>query len=74
MSIEVIDSMLSASPFEPFRVCISDGKELDVRHPDYLLRTPGKQHIMVFTSPERFQLIDLRHVTRLEPLGAATHP
>jgi type IV secretory pathway ATPase VirB11/archaellum biosynthesis ATPase len=74
MTTEVLTSLLTAIPFEPFRVCISDGKELEVRHPDYVQISPGKGHVMIYTSPERFQLVDAKHITRLEPMGALAHP
>ncbi len=74
MTTEVLISFLKAIPFEPFRVCISDGKELEVRHPDYVQISPGKGHVMIYTSPERFQLGDSKHITRVEPMGALAHP
>ncbi|MBC8128438.1 MAG: hypothetical protein H8M99_14955 [Gloeobacteraceae cyanobacterium ES-bin-144] len=74
MNIDVLISFINATPFEPFRVGISDGKELEVRHPDYLIISPGKGHVMIYTSPERFQMVDSKHITRVEPLGTATHP
>lgn len=74
MNIEVLTSFLTAMPFEPFRIGIADGKELEVRHPDYVVMSPGKGHVMIYTSPERFQMVDSKYITRVEPLGKAAHP
>jgi uncharacterized protein YjlB len=74
MHIDVLVSFVRAEPFEPFRVGIANGKELDVRHPDYILISPGKGHVMIFTGPERFQMVDSKLITRIEPLGFAVHP
>ena len=37
LSREDLAAALTRQPFEPFRLCLSDGKTYDVRHPDLVL-------------------------------------
>lgn len=63
-------------PFIPFRLHVSDGTVYDVRHPELLmvalatavvgLPASGEQPPAV----ERYEIVDLRHIVRLEPLDA----
>jgi hypothetical protein len=55
---------------------ISDGAAYDVRHPE--LCVPGRRTVFVGLTEsaepvyDRFAIVDLIHITRLEPLEAAT--
>ncbi|MFO0843007.1 MAG: hypothetical protein U0797_11530 [Gemmataceae bacterium] len=59
-------------PFVPFRVVTSDGTTYDVRHPDIVMVTLGS---VIIGYPdrrqdglaERYDLVSLRHIVRLEP-------
>ena len=68
MTIEQIERMHRAQPFQPFRVHMGDGRHIDVEHPEYLSRTPAGRTIMIATRNESFEVIDLLLVTSLEPL------
>lgn len=69
--------MLDAEPFVPFRVHTSDGKHLDVPHPELALLSRA----MLFVGegvddpmediPARVNSVSMLHVVRLEPLVAA---
>ncbi len=69
--------MLRATPFVPFRVHASDGKHLDVKHPELALIS----RMMLFVArpvanptedvPDQIDSISPLHVMRLEPLVAA---
>jgi hypothetical protein len=65
-------------PFEPFRLCVSDGAAYDIRHPDMIL--PGRRAAVIGlphdpAQPyERFVTVALLHVTQLEPLDASSLP
>jgi hypothetical protein len=77
MRLEEIQDALRRQPFVPFRVFVSDGAACDVRHPE--LCVPGRRSLFIgmiapgTTEPvfDRFAIVDLAHVTRLEPLDAA---
>ena len=69
--------LLTRTPFVPFRVHTSDGKHLDVKHPEMAFLTRGL--LMVGRPvpdptkdiPERVDEVSLLHVVRTEPLVPA---
>ncbi len=77
MNPEEIRQVLRAIPFVPFRVHTSDGKRLEIKHPEmaFLTRT------ILFVGrpvadptedvPDRADSVSVLHVVRLEPLIAA---
>ncbi len=77
MSPEDLRDTLRNQPFEPFRLVMTDGVGLDIRHPDLL--GVGKRVAMVGltgepgqTVFERAVQVDLLHVIRTEPLHSAS--
>jgi hypothetical protein len=71
---------LEAQPFGPFRLFLSDGETLDVRHPDMCIVSRSAVYVGVADrrSPgvaQRVTQCSLLHITRIEPLnGAAPRP
>jgi hypothetical protein len=67
---------LRRKPFEPFRIITSDGVNYDVRHPDLVMVTltgaivgfPDRQGSGAL---ERYDIIGLEHIVRLEQLPQA---
>jgi hypothetical protein len=74
---EEIKRLLIRTPFVPFRVHTSDGKHLDVRHPEMaflsraLLLVGRPVADPTNDIPERFDEVSLLHVVRTEPLVPA---
>ncbi len=73
MAPEELRETLRRSPFEPFRLVMTDGTGFDIRRPDLLW--VGRRSAMVGltgdpaqTFYERSVKVDLLHVIRLEPL------
>ena len=59
-------------PFEPFRVCLSDGASYEVRQPEMMLVT-RRQVIIALPRPgeeiaRRVVYCDPLHITRIEPI------
>ena len=70
---EEIRRRLRRQPFEPFCICLSDGKRFEVRHPELLLLGNSALILGVAVDPEKKEYdraidIDLFHIVRLEPL------
>lgn len=73
MTVQTFRELLSARPFEPFRLVMSSGKAYEVRHPEmaWLLKTdilvgdPVDDDV-----PSRFDRCTLLHVTAVETLRA----
>jgi hypothetical protein len=65
-------------PFEPFRICLTDGTTYDVKHPELVMvgrRTAVVGVCDTETQPplyDRAATVALMHVVRLEPIAAAT--
>jgi hypothetical protein len=80
MTMNDLREALRLVPFRPFRVFVTDGGTYDVRHPDLCMIGP---RIAVIGIPpagqnepilERFAVVDLIHVTRLEPIDGPSSP
>jgi hypothetical protein len=77
MSPAAMKARLRAADFHPFRVVTSGGMTYDVRHPDMVIvglaelviGIPSKEDA---TIAQATQLVNLRHVIRVEPLEEAT--
>ncbi len=76
MTPETIQKHLLHQPFQPFRVCLSDGSAYEVRQPEMVLVMQREVIIALPKPGEQFpkQLVycDLLHVTRVEPTGGSS--
>ena len=81
MNLRELQDILHRRPFVPFHVFVSDGAVYDVRHPE--LCVPGRSSVFIGRpaqdaadeSPvyDRFAIVDLDHITRLEPIDTAAN-
>jgi hypothetical protein len=76
MPVEDLRAALRRQPFEPFRIHTTDGRSVEVRHPEMMLvaaRTAGvgiyDQPASPSSVPERIEIIALIHIVSLEPLA-----
>jgi hypothetical protein len=80
---ETLREILLRRPFEPVRLCLTDGTTYEVRHPDLMM--VGRRSVIIGlikglpTEPrpvyDRFTTVDPLHIVRIEPLdgtGVAT--
>jgi hypothetical protein len=63
MTIQEIQRLRSATPFEPFSVLTADGHEYPVGHPEYLGQTPSGRLITIGLSDDSTVTLDLLLVT-----------
>lgn len=68
MTIERLTTLHKAQPFLPFRIHLSNGRFLDVPHPDFLARSPAGRTVVLYKADETFEIIDLFLVAGLELL------
>ena len=74
MTVQTFRDLLTARPFQPFRLVMSSGEKYEVKHPEtaMLMRTD----IMVGIDesrdglPTRWKVCSYRHVTAIEPFDA----
>lgn len=77
MNPQEIRDKLHASPFVPFRVHTSDGKHLDVKHPEMAWLTRAAllvAHPVADPTrdiPYHYDSVSPLHIVRIEPLVAA---
>ena len=75
MTVQNFRELLTAQPFQPFRLVMSSGKMYDVRHPEmaFLTRTNIFVGIDIADDgvPADFKICSLLHVTAIEPLNTA---
>lgn len=77
MHLHDLRDALQTRPFAPFRLYVSGGDTFEIRHPE--LCVPGLRSVFIGmpapNDPEpvydRYTVVDLRHVIRLEPLPAS---
>ena len=73
MTPETIQKHLLNHPFQPFRLCLSDGSAYEVRQPEMVLVMQREVIIAQPKPGERFPkqpvYCDLLHITRIEPMG-----
>jgi hypothetical protein len=68
--------MLRQRPFVPFRIHLDDGTVYEVRHPELVMVSTATAHVY-FPDPGQpglfvsWEVVALRHVTRLEPMQVA---
>jgi len=73
MRYDELYKALHKSPFQPFRIQLTNGESWAIRHPDFagLMRTS----VLVFLSsrhddiPDTFNQYDLLHVVGIEPVN-----
>ncbi|MBA2433473.1 MAG: hypothetical protein M3480_10420 [Verrucomicrobiota bacterium] len=68
MTGEQVRGLYRATPFEPFRVHMDDGRSIDVPHPDFMHLSPTGRRLIVDRSDDSFEVIDVLLVTSVETL------
>lgn len=79
-TLDALRELLSNVPFVPFRLYLSEGNTLDIRHRELVL--PGRQYFVVGIPEadraelplDRFQMVFYMHVSRVESLAPGPHP
>jgi len=74
MTVEQLRNIHRAMPFRPFSIHLADGRSFLVRHPDYLSHSPSGRTIIVHGDDDRFDILDLLLVTRLEIHASSKQP
>lgn len=76
MRLKEVRDLVERRPFEPFRVCVSDGSSYDVVDPELLWLTKNTLYFMRYEEPGdelpvTKRLVDTMHITRVEAIGDA---
>lgn len=60
------------APFRPFTLFISDQRQFEVKHPNFLWLVPGERTIALAHDDGGVEILDLVHVTSLKQGGNGT--
>jgi hypothetical protein len=66
VTIEQLKQVYNATPFRPFVLHLADGREILVRHREFMATSPSGRTIIVYQPDESFNIIDLLLVTDIE--------
>jgi hypothetical protein len=74
MTIEQLRNLYNAQPFQPFLMHLADGRNIPVRHREFLMPSPSGRTVIVYQPDDSFNIIDLLLVTDLEVTSNAASP
>ena len=66
MTTDQLRQLWRAQPFRPFTIHLADGRNVPVRHAEFLMPSPSGRTIIVYQPDDSFNVIDLLLVTDLE--------
>lgn len=66
MTIQEIQRLRDARPFQPFRVLVADGNFYDVTHPEFISQNPSGRLIAIGLADDSFVTLDLLLVTGVQ--------
>jgi hypothetical protein len=66
VTITKIRELYEAQPFRPFVMRLADGRNIPVRHPDFLMPAPSCRTLVVFQPDDSLNIVDVMLVTDLE--------
>jgi hypothetical protein len=66
MTMQEIQRLREAKPFEPSRVLVADGNQYEVWHPEHLSQNPSGRMIAIGLEDDSFVTLDLLLVTGVQ--------
>ena len=66
MTTDQLRQLWRAEPFRPFTIHLADGRNVPVRHAEFLMPSPSGRTVIVYQPNDSFNVIDLLLVTDLE--------
>ncbi|MEX2287766.1 MAG: hypothetical protein WD648_11800 [Planctomycetaceae bacterium] len=66
MTIEQLRQVYRAEPFRPFTMHLADGRDLTVKHREFLAISPSGRTVIVYQPDDSFNIVDLLLVTDIE--------
>ena len=59
MTFEKLRELYDMEPFQPFSLRLADGREIPVRHREFIASVPTSRVVVVFQPDGRMNLVDL---------------
>ena len=75
MTTEQFQATLHQNPFHPFIIRMADGRAFEVRHRDFVSRSPSGRTVIVHQDNERYSVLDLLLMSELDvlPVNGSIH-
>ncbi len=70
MSPDAVKNFMHASPWKPFTVCLADGRNIQVPHPDFISISRAGRTLIVTTEDEEFEMIDVFLILTIRTKGS----
>lgn len=71
LNVKTIRERLSEAPFTPFRICLSDGRRILAKHPDFV--AIGGSVVFVADEDDHLQRLDSLHIVSLDDVRTRKH-
>ncbi len=72
MDLNSIRNALRSQPFQPFELCLADGRRVAVKHPEFVAMN---QRILIVTNEEsETKILEPLLIVSLEPLPLVSKP
>lgn len=65
MTIEQMRQAWSAEPFQKFTIHLADGRQISVRHREFLAMSPSGRTVIVYQPDDSWNVVDLLLATDL---------
>jgi hypothetical protein len=66
MTVDQVRNVANEQPFRPFVFQLADGRQIPVRHREFMMPSPSGRTVIVYQPDESFNIIDLLLVTDIE--------
>ncbi len=73
MTSENIQELLDQEPFQPFRICVSNGESYTVTNPHMVALMKSKAFVAI-PGTERWAFVSYLHIAALETISNGHHP
>ena len=63
MKMSRLRELQQAEPFRPYTLVMADGRQLRVKHPEFVLLHPDKRTVVLVEESHRTHILDVRMAT-----------
>jgi len=74
MTAEKLQGYCRATPFQPFKVHLANGRQIEIQHPDYTFVTASGRYFVHFRDDDSHEMVDILLINSVEtfpPAGRA---
>lgn len=72
MEVNAIRETMHVRPFQPFRLRLADGRELIIRHPDFIAVAPNGRRVVVFDQEDAMSVLEPLLIVSIEAAASGS--